>query len=132
MLALDGFWNDGSPELLKKSLSPDLFDHALPPGWPQGPVGVSKGFLAAVPDLVVTVVQQVVAVDRVASPVRLTGHFTGKLGDTRGKGPGDRLPALARRQGDRQLAPGRQARLHSAGGSAGEVSQRTQASSTME
>ena len=86
---LYGFWNNGSPELLKKALSPEFFDHALPPGRPQGPAGpaaASKGFLAAVPDLVVTVLQQVVAVDRVVSQVRLTGHFTGKLGDTQGKG----------------------------------------------
>ena len=34
---LYGFWNNGSPELLKKALSPDFFDHALPPGRPQGP-----------------------------------------------------------------------------------------------
>ena len=33
-----------------------------------------------------TVVQQVVAVDRVVSQVRLTGHFTGKLGDVQGRG----------------------------------------------
>ena len=86
---LYGFWNNGSPDLLKKALSPEFFDHALPPGRPQGPAGpaaASKGFLAAVPDLVVTVLQQVVAVDRVVSQVRLTGHFTGKLGDTQGKG----------------------------------------------
>jgi predicted ester cyclase len=86
---LYGFWNNGSPELLKKALSPQFFDHALPPGRPQGPAGpaaASKGFLAAVPDLEVTVLQQVVAVDRVVSQVRLTGHFTGKLGDTAGKG----------------------------------------------
>ena len=38
------------------------------------------------PDLVVTVEQQVVSVDRGVSQVRLTGHFTGKLGDTQGKG----------------------------------------------
>ena len=86
---LYGFWNNGSPELLKKALSPEFFDHALPPGRPQGPAGpaaASKGFLAAVPDLVVTVVQQLVVGDRVVSQVRLTGHFTGKLGDTQGKG----------------------------------------------
>jgi predicted ester cyclase len=87
--ALYGFWNNGSPDLLKKALSPEFFDHALPPGRPQGPAGpaaASKGFLTAVPDLVVTVLQQVVAVDRVVSQVRLTGHFTGKLGDVQGQG----------------------------------------------
>jgi len=86
---LYGFWNNGSADLLKKALSPEFFDHALPPGRPQGPAGpaaASKGFLAAVPDLVVTVVQQLVVGDRVVSQVRLTGHFTGKLGDTQGKG----------------------------------------------
>ena len=86
---LYGFWNNGSPELLKKALSPEFFDHALPPGRPQGPAGpaaASKGFLAAVPDLLVSVVQQLVVGDRVISQVRLTGHFTGKLGDTQGKG----------------------------------------------
>ena len=86
---LYGFWNNGSPDLLKKALSPEFFDHALPPGRPQGPAGpaaASKGFLAAVPDLVVTVEQQVASVDRVVSQVRLTGHFTGKLGDVQGKG----------------------------------------------
>ena len=49
---LYGFWNNGSADLLKK---------ALPPGRPQGqagPAAASKGFLAAVPDRVVTVVQQ--------------------------------------------------------------------------
>jgi len=86
---LYGFWNNGSADLLKKALSPQFFDHALPPGRPQGPAGpaaASKGFLAAVPDLVVTVVQQLVVGDRVVSQVRLTGHFNGKLGDVQGKG----------------------------------------------
>jgi predicted ester cyclase len=86
---LYGFWNNGSPQLLQKALSPDFFDHALPPGRPQGPAGpaaASKGFLAAVPDLLVAVVQQLVVGDRVVSQVRLTGHFTGKLGETQGKG----------------------------------------------
>ena len=87
--ALYGFWNNGSPELLKQALSPEFFDHALPPGRPQGPAGpaaASKGFLAAVPDLVVAVVQQLVVGDRVVSQVRLTGHFTGALGSVKGTG----------------------------------------------
>ena len=82
---LYGFWNNGSADLLKKTLSPEFFDHALPPGRPQGATA-SRGFLAAVPDLVVTVVQQRVVGDRVVSQVRLTGHFTGKLGDAQGHG----------------------------------------------
>ncbi len=87
--ALYGFWNNGSPALLQKALSPQFFDHALPPGRPQGPAGpaaASKGFLAAVPDLVVAVVQQEVVGDRVISQVRLTGHFTGTLGGVKGTG----------------------------------------------
>ena len=43
-----GFWNNGSPELLKKALSPEFFDHALPPGRPRGPAvpaAASKGFM---------------------------------------------------------------------------------------
>ncbi len=86
---LYGFGNTGRADLLKKALSPVFFDPALPPGRPPGPAGpaaASKGFLAAVPDLVVTVVQQLVVGDRVVSQVRLTGHFTGKLGETQGKG----------------------------------------------
>lgn len=86
---LYGFWNNGSPALLKQALSPEFFDHALPPGRPQGPAGpaaASKGFLAAVPDLVVAVTQQLVVGDRVVSHVRLTGHFTGMLGSTKGAG----------------------------------------------
>jgi predicted ester cyclase len=86
---LYGFWINGSADLLKKALSPEFFDHALPPGRPQGPAGPAAArnpLDAAVPDLVVTVVQQLVVGDRVVSQVRLTGHFTGKLGDTQGKG----------------------------------------------
>ncbi len=41
---LYGFWNNGSPELLKKALSPEFFDHALPQG-PAGPAAASKGFM---------------------------------------------------------------------------------------
>jgi hypothetical protein len=43
---LYGFWNNGSPELLKKALSPEFFDHALPSGRPQGPASpAAKGFM---------------------------------------------------------------------------------------
>ena len=41
----------------------DFVDHTLPPGRPQGPSGpaqASKGFLTAVPDLKVAVVQRLV------------------------------------------------------------------------
>lgn len=58
----------------------DFVDHTLPPGRPQGPSGpaqASKGFLTAVPDLKVAVVQRLVVDDRVISHLRFTGHFTG-------------------------------------------------------
>ncbi len=77
---LYGFWNNGSADLLKKALSPGR------PQGPAGPAAASRGFLAAVPDLVVAVVQQRVVGDRAVSQVRLTGHFTGKLGDAQGHG----------------------------------------------
>jgi predicted ester cyclase len=61
----------------------------LPPGRPQGPTGpiaASKAFLAAVPDIRLAVLQQLVVGDRVVSHLRFTGHFTGTFGDTAGKG----------------------------------------------
>jgi predicted ester cyclase len=51
-----------------------------------GPLAASKAFLAAVPDLKVTVEQQVLAVDRVVSHLRFTGHFTGIFKGVKGKG----------------------------------------------
>ena len=64
-------------------------DHTLPHGRPQGPAGpaqASKGFLAAVPDLKVAVVQRLVMGDRVVSHMRFTGHFTGTFGRVQGNG----------------------------------------------
>jgi predicted ester cyclase len=78
--AFYGFWVNGSAALLGKAIGTDFTDHTLPKGRPQGPTGpaqASKGFLAAVPDLRVAVVQRVVAGDRVVSHLRFTGHFTG-------------------------------------------------------
>ena len=78
--AFYGFWVNGSPILLARAIGSDFVDHTLPPGRPQGPDGpaqASKGFLAAVPDLRVAVVQRLVVGDRVISHLRFTGHFTG-------------------------------------------------------
>jgi predicted ester cyclase len=78
--AFYGFWVNGSPTLLASAIGPDFVDHTLPHGRPQGPTGpaqASKGFLAAVPDLKVAVVQRLVVGDRVVSHLRFTGHFTG-------------------------------------------------------
>ncbi len=78
--AFYGFWVNGSPVLLARAIGSDFVDHTLPPGRPQGPSGpahASKGFLTAVPDLKVAVVQRLVVDDRVISHLRFTGHFTG-------------------------------------------------------
>jgi predicted ester cyclase len=87
--AFYGFWNNGSEILLKEALSPGFADHTLPPGRPQGPTGpaaAAKAFLAAVPDLKVTVVQRLMVADRVVSHLRFTGHFTGTFHDAKGSG----------------------------------------------
>lgn len=87
--AFYGFWVNGSPQLLEQALASNFFDHALPPGRPQGPAGpavASRAFLAAVPDLRVAVLQQLVVGDRVVSHLRFTGHFTGTFGGISGQG----------------------------------------------
>jgi predicted ester cyclase len=87
--AFYGFWINGSPALLVAAISPQFVDHTLPPGRPQGPTGpavASKGFLAAVPDLRMAVVQRLVVGDRVVSHLRFTGHFTGSFQAVQGKG----------------------------------------------
>jgi len=87
--AFYGFWVNGSAALLARALSPDFTDHTLPTGRPQGPTGpavASKGFLGAVPDLQVAVVQQLVVGDRVVSHLRFTGHFTGEFLGRKGQG----------------------------------------------
>jgi predicted ester cyclase len=87
--AFYGFWINGSPELLNAALSPNFVDHTLPPGRPQGPAGpaaASKGFLAAVPDLQMAVVQRLVVGDRVVSHLRFSGHFTGVFAGVQGRG----------------------------------------------
>jgi predicted ester cyclase len=87
--AFYGFWANGSPSLLAAALSPKFTDHTLPPGRPQGPTGpaaASKVFLGAVPDLQLTVVQQLVVSDRVVSHLHFTGHFTGVFKGVQGQG----------------------------------------------
>jgi predicted ester cyclase len=84
-----GFWINGSAKLLSAAISPDFVDHTMPAGRPQGPTGpaiASKGFLGAVPDLEMTVVQRIVVGDRVVSHLRFTGHFTGSFQGHVGKG----------------------------------------------
>lgn len=74
------FWNTGDAATLDRAISPAFVDHTLPPGRPQGPAGplaASKAFLTAVPDLQVTVLQQLLVGDRVVSHLRFTGHFQG-------------------------------------------------------
>jgi predicted ester cyclase len=83
------FWNTGDEANLKRAIAPTFTDHTLPPGRPQGPEGpafASRQFRAAVPDLAVTVEKMIVAGDYVAVHMKFTGHFTGKFGQTQGKG----------------------------------------------
>ncbi|UOM36676.1 ester cyclase [Acuticoccus sp. I52.16.1] len=87
--AFYGFWTNGSPALLEAAIAPTFTDRTLPPGRPQGPQGpaaASAAFLAAVPDLTVTVVQRLVVGDRVVSHLRFTGHFTGTFAGRQGEG----------------------------------------------
>ena len=83
------FWNTGDEMLLGQAISESFVDHTLPPGRPQGPAGpaaAAKAFLAAVPDLKVVVLQQILAGDRVVSHLRFRGHFSGQFKNTRGSG----------------------------------------------
>ncbi len=83
------FWNTGDEALLKEAISSNFTDHTLPPGRPQGPQGpafAARRFRAAVPDLKVTVEKMIVAGDYVTVHMNFTGHFTGRFGQTQGKG----------------------------------------------
>jgi predicted ester cyclase len=83
------FWNIGDEAVLRRAIAPTFIDHTLPLGRPQGPGGpafASRQFRAAVPDLGVTVEKMVVAGEYVTVHMKFTGHFTGKFGQTQGKG----------------------------------------------
>jgi predicted ester cyclase len=83
------FWNTGDEALLNEAVAPNFTDHTLPLGRPQGPEGpafASRRFRAAVPDLKVTVEKMIVAGDYITVHMSFTGHFTGRLGQTQGKG----------------------------------------------
>jgi predicted ester cyclase len=83
------FWNTGDEALLKQAIAENFTDHTLPAGRPQGPEGpafASRNFRAAVPDLKVAVEKMIVAGDYVTVHMKFTGHFTGKFGETQGKG----------------------------------------------
>src|ERR1700681_5014744 len=83
------FWNTGDEALLKQAIAPNFTDHTLPSGRPQGPEGpafASRRFRAAVPDLKVTVEKMIVAGDYVTVHMNFSGHFTGRFGQTQGKG----------------------------------------------
>ena len=83
------FWNTGDEALLKEAIASNFTDHTLPPGRPQGPEGpafASRQFRTAVPDLNVTVEKMIVAGDYVTVHMNFTGHFTGRFGQTQGKG----------------------------------------------
>src|ERR1700685_850322 len=83
------FWDTGDETILKQAIGNEFIDHTLPLGRPQGPDGpafASRQFRAAVPDLKVAVEKMIVAGDYVTVHMKFTGHFTGKFGETPGKG----------------------------------------------
>jgi predicted ester cyclase len=83
------FWNTGDEALLRDAVASNFTDHTLPSGRPQGPEGpafASRRFRAAVPVLKVTVEKMIVAGDYVTVHMNFIGHFTGKLGQTQGRG----------------------------------------------
>jgi predicted ester cyclase len=83
------FWNTGDEALLKQAIAKNFTDHTLPPGRPQGPEGpafASKQFRIAVPDLKVALEKMIVAGDYVTVHMKFTGQFTGRFGQTQGKG----------------------------------------------
>lgn len=83
------FWNTGDEALLKQALAENFTDRTLPPGRPQGPGGpafASRQFRAAVPDLKVAVEKVIVAGGYVTVHMSFTGHFSGRFGQTQGKG----------------------------------------------
>jgi predicted ester cyclase len=87
--AFYGFWNSGDDALLKQAIADSFTDRTLPPGRPQGPDGpafASRNFRAAIPDLGVEVQKMILAGDYVTVHMVFTGHFTGKFGQTQGKG----------------------------------------------
>ncbi len=87
--AFYNFWNTGDEALLNQAIAKNFTDRTLPPGRPQGPEGpafASRQFRAAVPDLKVTAEKMIVADNYVTVHMSFTGHFTGALGGTQGKG----------------------------------------------
>ncbi len=83
------FWNTGDETMLRAAIAPGFTDHTLPPGRPQGPGGpasASRNFRAAVPDLHVAIEKMIVAGDYVTVHMHFTGHFTGMMGEVRGRG----------------------------------------------
>ncbi len=85
----DGFWSTGEEALARQALAPDFIDRTLPAGRPQGvpgPLAASRGFRAAIPDIRCNIEQMLVAGDRVVVHLHFTGHFTGRMGETQGRG----------------------------------------------
>ncbi|MFD1296873.1 ester cyclase [Lysobacter gummosus] len=83
------FWNNGDPTLARAALAPDFIDRTLPAGRAQGvdgPLQASKTMRRAIPDLRCQIEQLIVAGDRAIVHLRFRGHFTGRFGDTQGRG----------------------------------------------
>jgi len=83
------FWNTGDERYAQAALDAGFVDRTLPPGRAQGvagPLAASKFVRTAIPDLRADLRQMIVAGDRVTVHYRFHGHFTGRWGQTQGKG----------------------------------------------
>ncbi|MGH8080286.1 MAG: ester cyclase [Lysobacter sp.] len=83
------FWNSGDPALARAALAPGFIDRTLPPGRTQGlqgPLQASQTMRKAIPDLHCEIEQLVLAGDRAIVHLRFRGHFSGRFGDTQGRG----------------------------------------------
>jgi steroid delta-isomerase-like uncharacterized protein len=79
----DEVWNRGHLDTLDELLTPDYLNHSpSTPNPPRGPAGLKPIVAAmrdAVPDLHYDILDMVVAADKVAVSVRVTGTHTGPL-----------------------------------------------------
>jgi steroid delta-isomerase-like uncharacterized protein len=79
----DEVWNQGHLDTLDELLTPDYLNHSpSTPNPPRGPAGLKPIVAAmrdAVPDLHYDILDMVVASDKVAVSVRVTGTHTGPL-----------------------------------------------------
>lgn len=83
------FWNTGERHYADAALADNFTDRNLPVGRVQGKAGAlqaSANFRAAVPDLRANIEEILISGEQIILRLRFTGHFSGKLGTTQGRG----------------------------------------------